>query len=113
MRVDVGSWVALGLTVVVGVGWWDHNNSASARAQAAAAAADATAGAYEDDAESADCGDDCKGQDAGWAWARRRHIAASIGCPASTAPSFREGCQAYADTYNAAHDGALSDAGGD
>jgi len=105
----MGALLALALAVVGVGGWWGHNNSPEARAYANHSGVDATADSYGEDVETADCSHDCNGQEAGWAWARQHSIAGSIDCPNNANPAFREGCQAYADTYNAAHDAALSD----
>ena len=111
-RPELGSLLGLGFSLVAVCGWWTHNNSAAGEAYATQVAANATAGSYDEDVETADCTLGCDGQEGGWTWARQHRIAASIECPGSARSSFREGCQAYADTYNDAYDDALSNVDG-
>jgi hypothetical protein len=105
----ISSLLALAVFMISFGGWWRHNNSAEAQSYATKAAIDSTADSYAEDVEGAECATGCRGQEAGWSWARGRHIAASMQCPPGLGLSFRDGCRAYADTFNSVHDDALTD----
>ncbi|MGA0607964.1 hypothetical protein ACO2Q0_18395 [Phenylobacterium sp. VNQ135] len=84
-------------------------SSAQAVDAASDAAADAVAGStYSDQGMPYGCTDDCSGHGAGYEWAQENDITDPADCNGNS-DSFVEGCEAFAEAYQAAYDDALED----
>src|SRR5215211_6533919 len=83
-----------------------HVALASARDEAATEALAGTT--YEDQGSPYGCTEDCSGHDAGYEWAKNQEMTDASDCSGNS-QSFIEGCEAYAEAYEAAKEQAESE----
>jgi hypothetical protein len=70
---------------------------------------EATNSTYEQLTGDRDCGEDCNGHDAGYAWARLHKAEDPNSCPNDKGDNFEDGCRAYGEHIQAARSEAKGD----